>query len=113
MFCTANQLLKTLDKTYQRGDNLRSESAKLLQKIQGEPTRSGGDFKASFFFKCLPPSCSPVALFHLDPHRVLGRVEAIQPNRWEHTGGHQDDKRSPIDDGEDAKTKLYGSERTG
>uniref|UniRef100_A0A9J8AVS3 Laminin, alpha 3 n=2 Tax=Cyprinus carpio TaxID=7962 RepID=A0A9J8AVS3_CYPCA len=34
MFCTANQLLKTLDKTYQRGDNLRSESAKLLQKIQ-------------------------------------------------------------------------------
>ncbi|KAL1251410.1 hypothetical protein QQF64_019206 [Cirrhinus molitorella] len=34
MFCTAGQLLKTLDQTYQRGDNLRSESVKLLQKIQ-------------------------------------------------------------------------------
>ncbi|XP_052447159.1 laminin subunit alpha-3 [Carassius gibelio] len=34
MFCTAIQLLKTLDQTYQRGDNLRSESVKLLQKIQ-------------------------------------------------------------------------------
>ncbi|XP_059425928.1 laminin subunit alpha-3-like [Carassius carassius] len=34
MFCTAIQLLKTLDQTYQRGDNLRSESLKLLQKIQ-------------------------------------------------------------------------------
>ncbi|KAI2650441.1 Laminin subunit alpha-3 [Labeo rohita] len=34
MFCTAGQLLKTLDQTYQRGDNLRSESVNLLQKIQ-------------------------------------------------------------------------------
>ncbi|CAM4657092.1 unnamed protein product [Leuciscus chuanchicus] len=34
MSCTAVQLLKTLDKTYQRGDNLRSESANLLRKIQ-------------------------------------------------------------------------------
>ncbi|XP_016317754.1 laminin subunit alpha-3 [Sinocyclocheilus anshuiensis] len=34
MFCTAGQLLKTLDQTYQRGDNLRSESVKLLRKIQ-------------------------------------------------------------------------------
>ncbi|XP_058615588.1 laminin subunit alpha-3 isoform X2 [Onychostoma macrolepis] len=33
MFCTAGQLLKTLDQTYQRGDNLRSESVKLLRKI--------------------------------------------------------------------------------
>ncbi|KAG1945758.1 laminin subunit alpha-3 [Pimephales promelas] len=32
--CTAFQLLKTLDKTYQRGDNLRSESVNLLLKIQ-------------------------------------------------------------------------------
>ncbi|XP_077082425.1 laminin subunit alpha-3 isoform X1 [Siphateles boraxobius] len=34
MSCTAVQLLKTLDKTYQRGDNLRSETVNLLPKIQ-------------------------------------------------------------------------------
>ncbi|KAK7126755.1 hypothetical protein R3I94_018067 [Phoxinus phoxinus] len=34
MSCTAFQLLKTLDKTYQRGDNVRSESVNLLRKIQ-------------------------------------------------------------------------------
>ncbi|XP_067271911.1 laminin subunit alpha-3 [Pseudorasbora parva] len=32
--CTAVQLLKILDQTYQRGDNLRSESVNLLRKIQ-------------------------------------------------------------------------------
>lgn len=67
------------------------------------------------FFSSLLPTCgrSPVAFLLLDPRRVLGRVEAIKPHRWEHRGGHQDAKRSPMDVGEDAKTELQGSERAG
>lgn len=114
--CTAVQLLKTLDKTYQRGDDLRSESLNLLRKIQGEPTRSSWAFHSQLLFLNVffqLAGRSPVALLLLDPRRVLGRVEAIKPYGWEHRGGHQDVKRSPMDVGEDAKTELQGSERAG
>lgn len=68
-------------------------------------------FIASFFLKCL--LAGKLALLFLNPRRVLRRVEAIKPHWWEHRGGHQDVKRSPMDVGEDANTELQGSERAG